>query len=85
MIQKLKIIYNYWALLVKYAVVKHNNKKFKIENKNLTNKVELLNKNLEYEKERTKTFRRSYRKKLNDYEELAKLVRDLERKWMNNV
>ena len=80
MIQKLKRIFNYGDLLVKYAVVKYNNKKFKIENKNLTNKVELLDKNLEYEKERTKTFRRSYRKKLNDYEELAKLVRNLERK-----
>lgn len=80
MIQKLKRIFNYGDLLVKYAVVKHNNKKFKIENKNLTSQVKLLNKNLEYEKERTRTFRRSYRKKLNDYEELAKLVRNLERK-----
>ncbi len=85
MIQKLKKIFDYGTLLVKYAVAKHDKKKYEIKNKQLTNQVEVLNKNLEYEIKKTKTFRSCYRKKLNDYEDLTKLVRKLRREVKINA
>ena len=61
-------IFNYGKLFVKYQSVKrkYNSCKKKLENAIIQN--EELNKNLEYEKNRTKTFRSCYRKKLREFE-----------------
>lgn len=74
MIQKLKRIFDYGTLLVKYTITKHDKKKYETKNKQLISQIGILNKNLEYEKNRTKTFRSCYRKKLNEYEDLIKTI-----------
>lgn len=71
----MKII-KYAELLLKYEALKHQDKKHLRKIGTLQNENETLRQCLLNEEKRTKTFRSSYRKKLNDYE-------DLERKLKN--
>ena len=71
----MKII-KYAELLLKYEVLKQQEKKHLRKIGTLQNENETLRQCLLNEEKRTKTFRSSYRKKLNDYE-------DLERKLKN--
>lgn len=71
----MKII-SYAELLLKYEALKYEDKKHLRKIGTLQNENETLRQCLLNEEKRTKTFRSSYRKKLNDYE-------DLERKLKN--
>ena len=71
----MKII-SYAELLLKYEVLKHEDKKHLRKIGILQNENETLRQCLLNEEKRTKTFRSSYRKKLNEFE-------DLERKLTN--
>lgn len=71
----MKII-SYAELLLKYKALKHEDKTHLRKIGTLQNENETLRQCLLNEEKRTKTFRSSYRKKLNDYE-------DLERKLKN--
>lgn len=71
----MKII-SYAELLLKYEALKHEDKKHLRKIGTLQNENETLRQCLLNEEKRTKTFRSSYRKKLNEFE-------DLERKLKN--
>lgn len=71
----MKII-SYAELLLKYEALKHQDKKHLRKIGTLQNENETLRQCLLNEEKRTKTFRSSYRKKLNEFE-------DLERKLKN--
>ncbi len=69
-------ILSYAELLIKYEILKREDSKHLKKIDTLQTENEVLRKCLLNEEKRTKTFRSSYRKKLNDYE-------DLERKFKN--
>lgn len=71
----MKII-SYAELLLKYEALKHEDKKHLRKIGTLQTENETLRQCLLNEEKRTKTFRSSYRKKLNEFE-------DLERKLKN--
>ena len=71
----MKII-SYAELLLKYEALKHEDKKHLRKIGTLQNENETLRQCLLNEEKRTKTFRSGYRKKLNEFE-------DLERKLKN--
>lgn len=71
----MKII-KYAELLLKYEALKHEDRKHLRKIRTLQTENETLRQCLLNEEKRTKTFRSSYRKKLNEFE-------DLERKLKN--
>ena len=69
--KKIKRLFNYAELLIKYEILKREEQ----DNLKMLDRYELENQTLRMclknEEQRTVAFRRNYRNKLNEYEELA--------------
>ena len=65
-------VLSYAELLIKYEILKREDSKHLKKIDTLQTENEVLRQCLLNEEKRTKQFRNSYRKKLNDYEELMK-------------
>ena len=65
-------VLSYVELLTKYEILKREDSKHLKKIDTLQTENEVLRQCLLNEEKRTKQFRNSYRKKLNDYEELMK-------------
>jgi len=80
-------MFDYAKLLIKYEILKREDKKNLTKLERLENENKVLRQCLLSEEKRTSTFRRSYRNKLNQHEDLTneyfklqKEVKKLERK-----